>query len=79
MASRKWNKSNIPIVGLIDTSLEIANRSADVLQVIVNSLLHPLKNLKSSSDHAPEIEQRELSMDQKRLKRLKRIQGQQHE
>ena len=31
VASRKWNRPSVPTVGLIDTSLEIANRSADIL------------------------------------------------
>ena len=43
MASRKWNRPSVPTVGLVDTSLEIANRRTDVLQVIVESVLHLLK------------------------------------
>ena len=43
MASQKWNRSSVPTVGLVDACLEIANRNANVLQVIINSVLHPLK------------------------------------
>ena len=43
MASRKWSRPSVPTVGLVDTSLEKVNRSADVMQVIINSMLHPLK------------------------------------
>jgi len=43
VATRKWNRLSVSTAGLVDTGLEIANRSADILQVIVNSLLHPLK------------------------------------
>ena len=31
---------SVPIVGLVDACLEIASRSTDVLQVIINSVLH---------------------------------------
>ena len=43
VTSRKWNRPSVPIVGLVDACMEIANRSIDVLQVILNSVLHPFK------------------------------------